>query len=232
MKLLRRYWWLLVIGATVGEIVALVGARAQSVPVRHTAQATALVTSSDAAYFRTGQPTAASNGESAQNADDRRYQMLVDAANLYPLLIKSDRVAQLRDQIFGQTPGTVDSRAIFAIQTATGFRASSIPVIEINGNASTKKDALALANHTVEAFRRYVQAQQKSARVARAQRIRIQPLTSGRIIESTGGTSYGLAGLLGLAVFIAFVGFAFILDSLRCRASPIAPSEPASNERA
>lgn len=233
MSALARYWWLLVIGVLTGLGVALIGAHAKSAPVSHTAEATVLVTSSDGTYFRTDQGTSSgASSDTAQGANSPGTRALVDAANLYPLLIESDRVASLRDQMFGEVPGKVESQAIFASQTTNGFRESSVPVIQIDGTSSRKEDALALAGRTVEAFQRYIQAQQKAGRVVPRQRVRIQPLTSARIIRSTGGASYGLASLLGVAVIIAFGGLAYMLDSVARRASGVAAREPASTERA
>ena len=39
-------------------------------------------------------------------------QVLVNAANLYPLLIQSDVIAKLRRDTYGPTPGTVTATAL------------------------------------------------------------------------------------------------------------------------
>jgi hypothetical protein len=211
---IRRYWWLLVIGVVVGEFVALIGARAKSVPVTWTAEATVLVTSSDATYYRTDPLSVTANGPSTDSSN----RALVDAANLYPLLIQSDRIVTLREQLFGHTAGEVQAKAIFSADTSTGFRASSIPVIQVDTASPTRSDALKLADQTVATFGRYIQGQQQAAKVAPRERVRIQPLTAAHVIDTNGGTSYGLAAILGLAILIAFGGLAFMLDSVAGRA--------------
>jgi hypothetical protein len=214
MRVLRRYWWLLLIGLVIGEVVALVGARAKSVPVTVTAESTVLVTSSDATYYRTDPLSDASQ---APNTDSSN-RALVDAANLYPLLIQSDRIVKLREQMFGHTSGEIQARAIFSSQTSAGFRASSIPVIQIDSASPSKASALKLADQTVAAFGEYIRGQQKAAKVAPGERVRIQQLTAAHVIDTKGGTSYGLAGILGLAILIAFGALAFMLDSVAGRA--------------
>jgi hypothetical protein len=225
MRVLRRYWWLLLIGVVIGEVVALVGARAKSVPISWTAQSTVLVTSSDATYYRTDPLSDASQAPST----DATNRALVDAANLYPLLIQSDRIVKLREQMFGPTAGEIQAQAIFASQTSAGFRASSIPVIQINSASPTRGTAIKLADQTVAAFVRYIRGQQQSAKVAPGQRVRIQQLTAAHVIDTNGGTSYGLAGILGLSVLIAFGALAFMLDSVAGRARGVAAESPSTD---
>jgi hypothetical protein len=228
MRVLRRYWWLLLIGVVIGEIVAVVGARAKSVPASWTAESTVLVTSSSATYYRTD-PQIEVPGGAGVNTDSTNAA-LVQAANLYPLLIQSDRIVTLREEMFGHTAGQIQARAIFAAETSVGFRASSIPVIQIDAASPSKAAALRLSDQTVAAFQRYIEGQQTAAKVAPRERVRVQKLTAAQVIDTNGGTSYGLAGLLGLAIVIAFGGLAFMLDAAAVRARGTV-SDPASTDR-
>ena len=62
---------------------------------------------------------------------------LINAANLYPLLIESDQVAEVRREPVGPIPGFVTAQAVFAINTPGRFEPSRVPVIQILANADT-----------------------------------------------------------------------------------------------
>ena len=85
-------------------------------PAKHTATARLMVNSPAAPYLRTQQPLLKAQATRVgavgkaqlqsitQQAPDT--QTLVNAANLYPLLIESDRIAQLREAETGPIQGT------------------------------------------------------------------------------------------------------------------------------
>ena len=71
---------------------------------------------------------------------------LLAAANLYPLLIESDRVTKLRNEMYGPMEGTVRCNgAVSAVVTPTRYRPSQLPAIDIFATSLAEEKAVALA---------------------------------------------------------------------------------------
>src|SRR5581483_7636339 len=103
---LLRFWWLVVLGLAAG----VVGAGAlisHEPPTIYTANDTVLVNSADAPYLRTVQPAAPVTTASKSSSKKKKQatvksttpaptppdtQVLVNAANLYPLFMQSDEI--------------------------------------------------------------------------------------------------------------------------------------------
>ena len=129
VRALRRFWWLLVLGlgiAAVAAIAAVYRIDFFSVPpslekraqVTYTASARLLVTSSEAPYFRTTVTRELSTDEGASTqeyAGAPDIGTLISTANLYPILIESDEVQQLRQEMAGPLPGAITTRAIYEV---------------------------------------------------------------------------------------------------------------------
>ncbi|MCC6222822.1 MAG: hypothetical protein IT201_04955 [Thermoleophilia bacterium] len=223
---LGRHWWILLVGVAAGVGVGIVTSHAKREPIDYTASARVLVTSAEEPYLRVS--VTSTSTRPAGSGDDQATEVITDtnppdtrtlvsAANLYPILIESDPVREERERLFGSTPGTVEARTLYSVQTPNRFEASSIPVIEIRGTARSGADAVALADETVAAFRAWIEARQDQADVKRDQRILIEPLQAAQVVSTTGGPVYGIPALLGIAVFLAFGALAVTLDSLRRR---------------
>jgi hypothetical protein len=225
---LLRFWWVAAIGIVVAIGAGIAAVSAEREPYTYTATAQIFLTSADGPYFRTGITTEQlrelPNGEDQRVVDTNPpdTDTLVQAANLYPLLIESDDVAMAREQQFGRVPGSVEARAIFSVETASRYRETSVPVIEINGTSGSPENAVKLANDTVQAFGAWITARQDEAGVKESQRIMIEPLTSAQVTATTGGPSYAIPILIAAAVFIAFCGLAVMLDSLARRSAAAA----------
>jgi hypothetical protein len=150
---------------------------------------------------------------------------LVDAANLYPLLIQSDAVAQLRERMFGKTGGTVTAQAALAHQAANRFRPSPLPLITVTATAKRPANAVRLADQTAAAFTRWLALQQAAQNVPANQRILIRELQVPTQARAIGGTSYGLPLIAALAVLLGFAGLAVVLDRLRPRPGDLRASQ-------
>lgn len=225
---LLRYWWVAAIGLVVAIVAGVVAVSAEREPYQYTATAEIFLTSSEGPYYRTGVTT--EQLRELPNGDDQRVvdtnppdtDTLVQAANLYPLLIESDAVAIEREQQFGRTAGTVEARAIFSVETASRYRETTVPVIEVTGTSGTPENAVKLANDTVQAFGGWITGQQNDAGVRESQRILIEPLAAAQVTSTSGGPSYAIPILLAAAVFLAFCGLAVMLDSLARRSAAAA----------
>lgn len=218
-----RYWWVVVAGAVAAVCVFLLVLQVKEDPYRYTASSQILVTSPEAPYFRFSitkegaQQTAGGSTEIVTDTGPPDTNTLVQAANLYPLLIASDLVAAERIEQYGTTPGTVEAKAVYAVQSASRFNASSVPVIELSATSRSPEDAVKLADDTASAFGTWITKQQQDAGVKEAQRILIEPISAARVVAQTGGPSYAIPILLGVAVLLAFCGLAVLLDSMSRR---------------
>jgi hypothetical protein len=232
---LRRFWWVVAVGAIFAILAAVLMAYSveAAVPPKltereqpvYTAEARLFVTSGQAPYLRTSvtrfEQVPIGAGESAgaeatfsRITDPPDVKTLVDAANVYPLLIVSDEVSQLREKMYGSLPGEVNAQTIFATATASRYQPSQIPVIELFGTADTPEDARALAAATSKAFRQWIIREQDRAKIEPEQRILIQELAAPGPAFATGGGGIGLPVLALLAIITAFGAVAIMLDRM------------------
>jgi hypothetical protein len=229
---LRRFWWVLAIGAFVAAGIAFLmvytfedGKLVKREQPVYTAVARLFVTSGEAPYLRTTVPrytdvpigtggTQTTSRPLTQVLDAPDTRTLVAATNVYPLLIESDDVAQLRSELYGDIPGEVTAQAIFSGATATRYQPSEIPVIELFATADKPGDAIALASATSKTFRQWMSREQKKAGIDVKQRILIQELEAPTEAVPTGGGGIALPVLAMLAVLTAFGAGAIMLDRL------------------
>jgi hypothetical protein len=233
-----RFWWILLAGVAAGLLVLVLSVyRVQrpfppklvkkSVPY-FVASTELLVDSPTGPYFQTGGTRVTPVVPSVRGATrtttptqttttvtpPAQLKPLVDAANLFPLFIESDAVTKLRVQKFGDTPGVVTAKALYASQGQNRYRPSSLPVIQINAVSRGPEKAVRLAETTARAFDMWLADEQKRTHVAPAQRIIVRELHAPQGATKQGGTHYGLPAVLGLAVFGAFIGLAVLLDHM------------------
>jgi hypothetical protein len=222
---LRRFWWLLALGLAVAVFAAIVSVYrvSLSVPpsvekrdqVTYTATARLLVTSNEAPYFRTTvtRELVTEGGESTQEyAGAPDIGTLISTANLYPILIESDEVRQLRQEMSGSIPGVVTTRAIYEVNSPGRFELSQVPVVEVYGHADTYAGAVALTQATVEAFLAYVERSQDQAGLGRQERILLQEIQRPVAAFASGGGSLSLPLMLFVVVAAAFCALAILLD--------------------
>jgi hypothetical protein len=230
---LVRFWWLIVLGillAGVAGAAVIISERDQRT---YLASGRLLVTSEAAPHFRIAvnrfvevpQPTDSSgNGGDDETAPVERAPVLVtdtpdtktltQAANLYPLLIESDQVEEARTRMFGDLPGTLTARAIFAVATPGRFEPSDVPVIELIAEADTASGAIALARDTSKAFIKWISDQQEKAGLQPNERIVVQEIHNPSTANTTGGTPVSLVAVVALAILGAFVALAIALARL------------------
>ena len=238
---LLRFWWLVVAGIAAGALVAVFVYSLQS-EAKHTATTRVFVNSPSAPYLRTQQTQAqsprvrtvrkATGGtrtvqqppSSSSEAPDT--QTLVNAANLYPLLIESDRISSIREAQAGEIPGTVKANALNSSTNTFGvFRPSSLPVVEVKATSRTAENASKLATATVAAFQTWIVDQQRRAGIPSAQRIAVQQLESP-VLATTGEPSWGLPLFIGALVLLGFCGLAVIADNARPARERAEANEP------
>jgi hypothetical protein len=244
----RRFWWVLALGGVFAVLVAFLmvysvgagGVTHREKPV-YTAEARLFVTSGDAPYLRTSVPREVPIGtDDAQTAtrpvvqinDAPDVKTLVDAANVYPLLIESDDVANLRTQLYGDLPGEVTAQAIFASATANRYQPSQIPIIELFATSDRPKEAIALAAATSKTFQKWMAREQSRAGINPKQRIQIKDLETPTEATASGSEGIGLPILAVLAILTAFGAGAIMLDRMYPRRPDDGVAEDGSKRRA
>jgi hypothetical protein len=253
-KALLRFWWIVVAGALIATVAAIAVVKREYDQRTHLATARLLVTSSEAPYYRIGvtdlldpatleqeaeagsaAATEEGGGEGGGVQQPQRpvlvndkpdLTQLIQAANLYPLLIESDPVKALRKELYGELPGNVSARGIFSVVTPGRFEQSPVPVIELNAEADRPGQAIRLAQATSDTFIRWITDQQKQAGLTDRQRIIVQPLLQPTQAVPSSGSPVTLAALVLLVVWAAFIALAFALNRLFPR-KPRRVPEPA-----
>lgn len=233
IRSILRFWWIVLIGLVAAQLIAVLFVYSvdfSSVPPKldkrdkptYSALARLFVTSSESPYLRTGidreteVPAATQDNPDATTQrsvlEEPNIRTLINAANLYPLLIESDMVTDLREKMFGPLPGVLRARALFSVSTPQRFEPSIVPVIELAAQGHSAKEAITLVQATSDAFRSWVVSEQKKAKVPPRQRILIQQLQTPRAATPLGGSSLALPVLVFLAIFCAFAVLAILLD--------------------
>lgn len=239
---LKRFWWLLVVGGVVGVVAAV--SMVYSIPSfeqrearTYTAQARLFVTSPEGQYIRLSVPRevetggegrgSASGGGPAITQVPPNVEPLLAAANLYPLLIVSDEVTQLRTKIYGPQTGSVTANAFSAVSTPQRFAPAQIPVIDIFATSGAPKQAITLANTTADAFGRWIRIEQNRAGIEPGARIIIRELQVPQVAVPSPGPSWGIPILVALAIVSAFAFLAVVLDQIYPRVAVARAGSPA-----
>jgi hypothetical protein len=227
---LVRFWWVVFLGVLVGVSVAawmvyaLPSLTPREEPV-YSAAARLFVTSAEGQYVRLSVPTPVETpgGGGGGGGPDSNlvivdetpdFQPLLAAANLYPSLIESDQVAELREERYGLFQGDVFATAYTAVSTPQRFLAAQLPLIDIVATSPTAREAMALAQATADTFGIWIKREQDRAGVAPEDRILIQQLRAPSDAFPTGGPTFGLPILAAIAIAAAFVIIAVVLDQL------------------
>jgi zinc ribbon protein len=240
---LRRFWWVLVIGAVAALFAGLSARYSVSLfppgleekdQVTYTSETQLLVSSAENPYIRsqkTFNPTSDNEGSGATGGEEPSadgaspldeipitsapdLNTLVRTANLYPFVIESDDVAAYRREKYGDLPGSISALGVTSVVTANRIELSEIPVIRLVAVADSPDDAVGLANKTATAFIGWLGEQQKAAKILPEDRIVVEQLTVPHGAIPSGGSSKTLPILVFLVVFAAFCVLAVLLDYL------------------
>ena len=243
---LLRFWWVVALGVVVGLLVAA-GVYKHESGKKYTGTASLFVNAPSAPYLRTQEtqtlqqapklkavrtkirgkssptvtlkPVAQAPSVTSEPPDT---QTLVNAANLYPLLIESDQIKQLREATFGVTPGTLTANALNASTNTYGvYHPSPLPIIQVKAVSHSRANASKLAQDTVQTFARWITAKQKAAGVPATQRIAVQELQAP-VLTSTGGSKKGLPLFIFVLIVLAACGVAVLLERSRPEHAPAA----------
>lgn len=208
-----RLWWVASLGLAVAAIagaaviyeihLGVPPTLEDRTPPSYAATTRLLLNTAENPIVRTGVPEATeeTSGEPSGETSPPGVEILVDAANLLPLVIESDEVGDLRRRRVGRPRGTVTAQALYARpEDRPGLRPTAVPIIEVKAVSPTSAEAVRLVRGTVYGFEQWLIREQEEADVAPAQRIVVQPLYAAAQVTVESETSYGLALLVAGAV--------------------------------
>lgn len=230
VRALTHYWWLVVAGIVLA-VAAAVAVYQQEARPKYTATTNLFVNSPSAPYLRTQQgtqPTTPSKTGNSANKATPDTDTLVNAANTYPLLIQSDKIAQVRRRHYGNIEGTVTANALNATTNTYGvYRPSPLPVIQVKATSKPASRAEQLVDATVGAFQLWMRQQQQQHKIPPSERISVQQLSSPTV-ATVNTRSKGLPLFVAALVLLAFCGLAVIADNRRsdAAAEPIRHGDP------
>ncbi len=161
-------------------------------------------------------PTGSSGPSGLAFADPGRFAGL---AVLYAQFINGDLIQR---QIRKAVP---QSHALSATAVTDPATNSALPLIDVMSLAHTPSEAVRVSRAGADLFRSYIAEQQASADIPANQRVLLQ-VVSTRAIEVEGRKKTP-ALVAFLAVMIATVGLAFVLENLRPRSPAVAPADMA-----
>jgi capsular polysaccharide biosynthesis protein len=149
-------------------------------------------------------------------------------AVLYAQLAGSDAVQRIVLQR-GPLKGRLTAAPVADYTTGV---AASLPIVAILGEASSPAQAKRIARRGTEAFLAYMRARQQAADIPQQQRVLIQALNRPEKAEPVSGRRKTRPVIVFVAVMIAFLGLAFILENMRprLRAVQTQPAEPSAHE--
>jgi hypothetical protein len=240
---LKRFRLVIAIGVVVGAALALTAAYKIDLGVppeltareqpSYTAGTQLEVSSPVEPYYRSAvdRPVVAPAEDDEEAAaplaeqDEPSVITLVAAANYYPYVIEGDQVKALREQLFGEIPGSVTASAIGATNTPNRMEPGRLPFIQVIATSDSPANAKRLAQTTADAFIRYVRVQQERSSIRPEQRLVVKQLRKPERTFQVGGASMNLPILIFIVLVGVAVGLAFLLDRLfppRPSAGPVA----------
>jgi hypothetical protein len=158
--------------------------------------------------------------------------VLLAASNLFPVIIQSDQVTQLRERTYGRVEGSVVAQAAFATATPYGaYKLSPIPIIDVRAYSLHGHDARRLAQDTVNAFQLWLAGKQSRSKIPDGQRVIVRQIQTPENSKKIDNSSFTApAGVAILVIALAF-GLILLLDRRRSPADSDPDPDPAVGER-
>jgi hypothetical protein len=221
-RVLRRFWPLVVTGLILAvglAFLSLVRITPNGVSYRKPevwqSQAVLLLDSPGFPWGRTLVPGSASS-------TPPQYVNLSGLTDLYSQFANSDDVKRIM-----RKDGAPKSWSITAAPIVPTIQGATLPVIALSGRANSAREAVSAVEYGKRALVEYVNREEQQGKIPANQRIilkSMQRATAPIVVQPRKKT---LAIVVFLAVAIATIGLAFILENLRPRVRAVAPAAPA-----
>jgi hypothetical protein len=222
-RVLRRFWPLVATGVILAAglaILSLVRVTSHGLsyrkPVVWQSQAQLLLTEPGAPWFRTQIPAPRTGGTGSSTPQSVNLASLTD---LYSQFANGDDVRRLmRDE---GAPATWSITAAPAVPT---IQYAALPVITLAGHATSANGAVSAVEYGRRALVKYVKLQQQAGKIPTDQRINLQTVQGATAPVVVVPRKKTLPIVVFLAVVVATLGLAFILENLRPRVRAVAPA--------
>ena len=149
-------------------------------------------------------------------ADPQRF---INLANLYAQLATSDQVRKILLED-GPLRGVIESAPVSTVNGS-----ASLPLLSIGGIAKTPRQARVLAQRATNGFLQYLEREQARSGIPTRQRVVLQVVKQPNKVLLLRGRPKTLPIVIFLAVLLATVGIAFMLENLRPRLQEVPGGE-------
>jgi hypothetical protein len=141
-------------------------------------------------------------------------------ATIYASFVSADEIRRI---LLSQGPvrGVVTAQALPAGPNGGAI----LPIVAITAISDTPQGSQSLGDRTVEALRQYITRQQLANRVPPAERIELRPLNRAGMTELIAPRSKTLALVVFMAVLLATVGLALVLENVSPKQRPVAVAD-------
>ena len=147
----------------------------------------------------------------ANPRDSSTFTNLTANAVVYANIASNEVVTRLAESNGGKLPGVISAAAVVSPESGT------LPIIDIAGTATSPPGAKVTAQRGVKALRSYILNQQLASQVEPSNRIILEGLGPPDKPTVVRSPSITRPVFIFLAVLIAFLGVAFVLENLRPR---------------
>jgi hypothetical protein len=152
---------------------------------------------------------------------------LTGLAALYVRLATSDKVIKLIERD-GPLNGTL---AAYPVASDDNGNGEPLPMVTFAANAETPQAAQNLAQRHVEAFVRFIEAEQRRAGIPRKERVVVDIARQPQPATLLVGRKKTRPMVVFVAVMIAVIGLAFALENIRPRVRVLPGSDAAPRDR-
>lgn len=157
----------------------------------------------------------------ASSADPSRF---VGLSVVWSQLALGDSVRQIMLKS-GPINGQIEAAPVLDANTQ-----EALPLISIAAIANTPQTAVSLARRETNALLTFLSIQQSTSDIAPQNRISLVVTAKAKEAKVFKGRSKTLPAVVFLAVLIAVIGLAFLLENLRPRAMPLRQAKPRADQ--
>lgn len=153
--------------------------------------------------------------------DPSRYATL---ATIYSNLAQSDAVKRIMVRDWNVRQGAIQAQPVLA--SANNSSAPPLPLMTIAATTSSARSSAEVAERATSAFLDFLRAEQSTNGIPKNKRVVVEEIKHATPPLLLKGRSKTTPVAVFLAVLIAFVGLAFVLENLRPRVREVSQEKP------